>query len=296
MRGVFGLVLVAGVALAGGAVYLAQGYISQTESALAAELEARARVGRLVEVYVVNKPRGYGDPLTADDVQKVWMQEQYLPPSVYRVNTEKLAEEITAQFPDGRVDLFPEDTVEPRYVLRQMEMFEPILAMKVTASGEPAGLTGQLAPGMRAFAIKVDVSSGVSGFLQPGDRVDVYWTGTSDSSGGAFTKLIESAVQIVAVDQLASDRAAEATIARTVTVSVNPEQVGRLAQAQATGKLALSLVGSNDASVAGAVQVNSRDITGEVAEEIVEVQQEEVCTVRTRKGGEMVDTPIACTN
>lgn len=296
MRGVFGLVLVAGVALAGGAVYLAQGYISQTEAALAAEQEARARVGRLVEVYVVNKPRGYGDPLTADDVQKVWMQEQFLPPSVYRVNTEKLPEEIVAQFPEGRVDLFPEDSRDPRYVLRQMETFEPILAMKVTASGEPAGLTGQLAPGMRAFAIKVDVSSGVSGFLQPGDRVDVYWTGTSDSSGGAFTKLIESAVQIVAVDQLASDRAAEATIARTVTVSVSPEQVGRLAQAQATGKLALSLVGSNDASVAGAVQVNSRDITGEVAEEIVEVQQEEVCTVRTRKGGEMVDTPIACTN
>jgi pilus assembly protein CpaB len=296
MRGVFGLVLVAGVALAGGAVYLAQGYISQTEAALAAEQEARARVGRLVEVFVVNKPKGYGDVLTQDDVQAVWMQEQYLPQAVYRVSTDKLAEDVVELFPDGLVQLFPEGQGEPRYVLRQMETFEPILAVKVTAPGEPAGLTGQLAPGMRAFAIKVDVSSGVSGFLQPGDRVDVYWTGSSDSSGGAFTKLIESAVPIIAVDQLASDRAAEATIARTVTVSVNPEQVGRLAQAQATGKLALSLVGNNDAGAADAVQVDSRDITGEVAQEIVEVQQEEVCTVRTRKGGEMVEIEIPCTN
>jgi pilus assembly protein CpaB len=296
MRGVFGLVLVAGVGLAGGAVYLAQGYISQTEQALAAEQEARARVGRLVEVFVVNKPKGYGDALTSDDVQAVWMQERYLPQSVYRVSTDDLDKDIVALFPDGAVELFPEGENEPRYVLRQMETFEPILAIKVTAPGEPAGLTGQIAPGMRAFAIKVDVSSGVSGFLQPGDRVDVYWTGSSDASGGAFTKLIESAVPIVAVDQLASDRAAEATIARTVTVSVNPEQVGRLAQAQATGKLALSLVGSNDAVAAAEVQVDSRDITGEIAQEIVEVQQEQVCTVRTRKGGEMVEIPIPCTN
>jgi pilus assembly protein CpaB len=296
MRGVFGLVLVAGVALAGGAVYLAQGYISQTEAALAAEQQARARVGELVEVYVVNKPKGYGEPLTPEDVQKVWLQADFLPPAVYRVTTAELPEDVVALFPQGAVELFPEGSKDPRYVLRQMETFEPILAAKVTAPGEPAGLTGQLAPGMRAFAIRVDVSSGVSGFLQPGDNVDVYWTGTSDTSGGAFTKLIESGVDIVAVDQLASERAVGAAIARTVTVSVNPEQVGRLAQAQATGTLSLSLVGSNEQTAAEAVVVSRRDITGEVAEEVVEVQQDEVCTTRTRKGADVVETVIPCTD
>ncbi len=296
MRGVFGLVLVAGVALAGGAVYLAQGYISQTEQALAAEQERRAQIGELVEVYVVNKPKLYGEPLTRDDVQAVWMQAQFLPPSVFRAATAELPEDVVAQFPDGDVTLFDEGESEPRYVVRQMEMFEPILAMKVTAPGEPAGLTGQLAPGMRAFAIKVDVSSGVSGFLQPGDRVDVYWTGASDASGGNFTKLIESAVLIVAVDQLASERSTGATIARTVTVEVNPEQVGRLAQAQATGTLALSLVGTNDEVAASGVQVDSRDITGEEVVQVQAVEQERVCTTRTRKGGEVVETPIPCTD
>ncbi len=281
MRGVFGLVLVAGVALAGGAVYLAQGYISQTEAALAAEQEARARVGSLVEVFVVNKQKLYGDVLVKDDVQLVWMQEEFLPETIYR--TEE--------------DLFPDGGKEPRFILRQMEAFEPVLAVKVTEPGQPAGLTGQLAQGMRAFAINVDVSSGVSGFLQPGDRVDVYWTGTSNTTGNEFTQLIENAVSIVAVDQIATERTTGASIARTVTVQVTPEQVGRLAQAQATGRLALSLVGNNDTTVTAAVEVDSNTLLGiKEIQPIAEAVQQQVCTIKTRKGETIVETPIPCSN
>ncbi|MFM2391069.1 MAG: Flp pilus assembly protein CpaB [Pseudomonadota bacterium] len=280
MRGVFGLVLAAGVALAGGAVYLAQGYIAQTEAQLAAEQQARAMTGPLVQVFVVNKQKKYGEPLLAEDVQQVWMQEQFLPETIFR----------TAE------ELFPPNDDKPRYVLRTMEAFEPLLAVKVTEPGRPAGLTGQLSAGMRAFAINVDVTSGVSGFLQPGDNVDVWWSGTSNSTGESFTQLIETSVAIVAVDQATGERAAEAEIARTVTVEVSPEQVGRLAQAQATGKLTLSLVGNNDTAELGTIEVNSNELLGIKQQEIVEVQQEEVCTVRTRKGGEMVEIAIPCTN
>ena len=55
MRAMFGLVLVAGVGLAGAAVYMAKGYISKTESALQKELAIKAQTGGLVEVYVVKK-------------------------------------------------------------------------------------------------------------------------------------------------------------------------------------------------------------------------------------------------
>lgn len=280
MRGVFGLVLAAGVALAGGAVYVAQGYISQTEAALAAEQQARAMTGPLVQVFVVNKQKKYGEPLLAEDVQQVWMQEEFLPETIYRTQEE----------------LFPPNEDKPRYVLRTMEAFEPLLAVKVTEPGQQAGLTGQLSAGMRAFAINVDVSTGVSGFLQPGDHVDVWWSGTSTTTGNSFTQLIENGVGIVAVDQATSERATEASIARTVTVEVSPEQVGRLAQAQATGKLTLSLVGNNDTAEVGNIEVDSDALLGIEQQEIVEVQQEQVCTVRTRKGGEVVEMPIPCTN
>jgi pilus assembly protein CpaB len=152
MRAMFGLVLVAGVGLAGAAVYMAKGYISKTETALQRELAIKAQTGGLVEVYVVKKAVNYGEPLTKDDVLK-----SYLPKNTLPENT----------FGDIAI-LFPEDTTEPRYVLRQMEKFEPILAVKVTEPGEQAGLTGELEKGMRAFAIKVEAAD----FLQPGDPPD----------------------------------------------------------------------------------------------------------------------------
>jgi len=54
----------------------------------------------------------------------------------------------------------------------------------VTEPGDIAGITSLLSPGMRAFTINVDVQSGVSGFLRPGDRVDIYWSGSLRTAGG----------------------------------------------------------------------------------------------------------------
>lgn len=286
MRMVFALVLMVGVALAGAAVYMAQGYISQTQNALAQERAARAKAGPLVEVFVVNKDRNYGEPLTKDDVQKIYWPENALPKDIAR----------------DEAALFPEGKGEPRFVSRSMLKFEPVLMSKVTEPGEPAGLIGQLKAGERAFAIKVDVASGVSGFLQPSDYVDVYWTGASPSQDSDVTQLIESSLRIVAIDQQANSDGSGggAVIARTVTVAASPQQVARLAQAQATGRMALSLVGSS-AQTADAVEVNGKSLLGIVDEapavvpEPVQVE-DRVCTVTTRKGAEAVVTPIPCTN
>jgi pilus assembly protein CpaB len=149
---------------------------------------------------------------------------------------------------------------------------------------------------MRAFAIRVDVTSGVSGFLRPGDRVDVYWTGSPPSGGGEFTKLIDTNVRLIAVDQSADEDRNDATIARTVTVEASPQQVATLAQAQQSGRLWLSLVGADDATVASAIQVDQQELLGIEAPQVVEVEQQQVCTVRTRRGGEIVEVPIECTN
>ncbi|MES2846924.1 MAG: Flp pilus assembly protein CpaB [Pseudomonadota bacterium] len=281
MRAIFGLVLVVGLGLAGFAVYMAQGYINQTESALAQERAIRAKIGPMVEVFVVNKPLAYGDVLTKEDVQMIYWPKSALPETV---------------FTDAAV-LFPEEGKEPRFVLRQMEQYEPVLAVKVTEPGQPAGLTGQLAKGERAFAIKVDVASGVSGFLHPGDRVDIYWTGSASADTGDFTQMIESRVKIIAVDQVAAgDRSGGAMVARTVTVATSPEQVARLAQAQATGRLSLSLVGTGDEEETAAVEVDSDSLLGIQQQEVVEVESAQVCTIKTRKGAEVIDIAIPCTN
>lgn len=278
MRAMFGLVLVAGVALAGSAVYMAKGYISKTETALQKELELKKMTGGFVEVYVVNKAVNYGDPLTKEDVVKSFLPKNALPENTF-----------------GDIALlFPEDNTEPRYVLRQMEKFEPVLAIKVTEPGEQAGLTGELEKGMRAFAIQVEAAD----FLQPGDRVDIYWTGATEGATGDITRLIEGTMKIIAVDRNEKAAKAEGSIQnRTMTVAASPEQVARLAQAQATGRLVMSLVGNGDETLAGKIEVDTGSMLGITAEPApVEAEPAKVCTIRTRKGADVVEIPIPCTN
>lgn len=278
MRAMFGLVLVAGVGLAGAAVFMAKGYISKTETALQKELALKAETGGLVPVYVVKKAVNYGEPLTKEDVKK-----SYLPKSALPENT----------FADIAI-LFPEGESEPRYVLRQMEKFEPILAVKVTEPGEQAGLTGELEKGMRAFSIKVEAAD----YLQPGQTVDVYWTGSVENTAGEITRLIESNMKIIAVDRNGKSKTSEGSIQnRTMTVAASPEEVARLAQAQATGRLVMSLVGVGDDTDVGKVEVDTGSMLGITAAAApVEAPVEQVCTIRTRKGGEVVEMPVACTN
>lgn len=288
MRTVFGLVLLVGIALAGGAVYLAKDRIAQYQAANAQAQAALAQVVPTQTVYVAVDKLNYGQRLTKEDVRAVDWPINSIPEGAF---TEENV-------------LFPETTDQERVVLRTIEKDEALMAVKVTEPGEDAGLTSRLERGMRAFTINVDVSSGVSGFLRPGDRVDVYWTGRvnlgrDNARNGDFTKLIEANVQLIAIDQSANDNRDEATIARTVTVAVSPQQVASFAQAQSTGTLSLSLVGAGDDTVASAVQVNQRSLLGigeEVAVEIEAVEEEKVCTIRTRRGAEVVELPIPCTN
>jgi len=182
-----------------------------------------------------------------------------------------------------------------------MEANEPILASKVTDPGEQAGITSRLSRGMRAFTIKVDVASGVSGFLRPTDRVDVYWSGSvQNGNGRSFTQLIKSGVEIIAIDQSANGEEMSANIARTVTVQVSPQDVAVLAQAQATGALSLSLVGDNDDTITGEIQVDQRSLLGladaPVVAQIEAAVPEEVCTIKTRRGADVLEIQIPCTN
>jgi len=278
MRLMFGLVLIAGLALAGAAVYMAKGYMSKTEAALQQELQIKAKTGGLVEVFVVNKPKAYGEPLTKEAVQKIYWPKNALPEGIF--------------IEDAK--LFPEDLKEPRYVLRDMEKFEPVLAIKVTEPGVQAGLNGEIEKGMRAFAIKVEAAD----FLQPGDRVDIYWTGGVAGVEGDLTRLIENGLKIIAVDRNQKKGVSDGQITnRTMTVAVTPEQVARLAQAQATGRLVTSLVGIGDDAESGLIEVDSRALLGVVEQAPAPAAVEEkVCTIRTRKGADVVEIPIPCTN
>lgn len=277
MRAVFALVLILGLGLAGFAAYSAQQYISQTQAQLAqARANAQPNI-ETTEVFVAKRALSYGERLKEEDVTAIEWPKRSTPENVFL----------------DKADLFPDGEDALRTVLRAIEPGEPLMTVKLTRPGEDAGMTARLERGMRAFALRVNVTTGVSGFLRPGDRVDVYWTGRR--GGDEITKLIDTNVELIAVDQQAdTDRNRNAMIARNITVKATPQQVAQFAQAQSTGQLSLALVGVRDDSTAEVIEVDQRRLLG--IEEAAPVEQEERCSVRTRRGGEVVDIPVPCTN
>ena len=270
MRLIFGIVLLAGLALAGFAIHTAQGRFEQYKSALASSQQS---IVPTKEVYVVRRQLRYGDPLRPTDVRAIDWPANSVPAGTFA----------------SLEEIFPPDAEGSRTVLRLMERDEPLLQVKVTRPGEEAGIAATLTPGMRAFTLQVDVNSGVSGFLRPGDRVDVYWTGGAGSNGGV-TRLIEANMPLIAIDQQTDEQRNNPTIARNVTVEAAPSVVAKLAQAQATGRLSLALVGVQDESESTPVEATLREVLG--AEETSGRGQ--VCTTRQRKGSEVVLIPIPC--
>jgi len=278
MRLIFGLVLILGIGLAGFAVYMAKGYMGSYQAELARERAARAAIVPTVDVYVVTRQVKYGERVTAEDLRVVKWPETAIPEGIFQTMEE----------------IFPEGEAKFRTAVRTIEKDEAVMQSKLTETGQIAGITSRLENGMRAFTIDVDASTGVSGFLRPGHRVDVYWSGQSQNQ--EVTKLIDSGIDVIAIDQSANEERESARVARTVTVQITPQQVASLAQAQATGRLSLSLVGNNDETLATAIEVDQNSLLGIVEQQRVEVEQERVCTIRTRRGAEVVEIPISCTN
>jgi pilus assembly protein CpaB len=264
------LALFFGLVLAGTAVYfVSERFRSQEE--LLARQRAKPQV-ELVEVAVAAKPLKYGDAITRDNVTLVPWPKQHQPAGAFNTAEALIAAEGT----------------KPRYALVNMIPGEAVLGSRVTAFGELAGMAQRLQPGMRAFTIKVDVATGVSGFLAVGDFVDVLWTGVD--KGQQLAKLILERVPVIAIDQQSQEDRTRAVVARTVTLEVSTEQVTLLTLAQNSGRLALSLRGLEDTSLAGEIVVDRTAIVGvDVVEPVIE--PEAIPTVRERRGTEVKDVP-----
>ncbi|RMH49292.1 MAG: Flp pilus assembly protein CpaB [Alphaproteobacteria bacterium] len=265
MRLVAILALVIGLALAGAAVY----FVSERFRAMEAELAARRAqpAVELVEVAAAKTELNFGQVLKPESVQWVKWPRHALPPGAFTT----------------REALFGAAGSEPRSVLRRIEPGEPILASKVTDFGQVAGIAQRLRPGMRAYTIRVDVTTAVSGLLSVGDFVDVYWTG--GARGQPITKQILEKLEVIAIDQNVLPERNRTAAPRTVMVEVTPEQAAILTLAQNSGRLSLALRGVEDKSLTGEFTVDQTAIIG--AEPVKEeAPAEDPLTVRVRRGTE----------
>jgi pilus assembly protein CpaB len=122
---------------------------------------------------------------------------------------------------------------------------EPVSEAKVVAPGSRGFLAAVLRPGMRAVSVPVTATSGISGFVFPGDQVDILVSETLPGSSNATTQkgaeTVLHDVRVLAVDQKLDSKAGEALVAHNVTLEVTPKQGEVIAVASEMGKLSLSL-------------------------------------------------------
>jgi len=277
MRLIFLLVLAIGIGTAGYATLLIKDRFTEYQVRVAdLENQLRQTKGQIIEttpVVVTATGLNYAHKLVAEDLSIANWPTDFLPANVF-----SSIEEVIGG---------PDD--DPRYVKRTLDPGEPLLSTKVTDFGEDIGVNTQLDPGTRAFAIRVDVASGVSGFIQPGDEVDIYWTGSSQET--TITRLVLEKVKIIAIDQQADQDSTRPTVARTVTLQVSPDIVANLVQYQSTGNLTLSLRGVEDNSTSGPIEVDTNTLNGN---EIIPVEVIQKCFRTVRRGVEAVQLEVPC--
>ncbi len=277
MRLIFLLVLIIGIGTAGYAVMLISGEFTAKDSEihrLNNDLrKARDQVVETTPVVITAQRVGFAHQLIAEDLTLIQWPTAHLPEGVF----------------SSIEDVIGDENAGPRYVKRVLEIGEPLMQAKVTNFGEDIGINTLLDPGTRAFAIRVNVATGVSGFLQPGDEVDIYWSGQSDSK--SITRLILEKVKIIAIDQQSSQDSLRPTVARTVTLQVSPSIVANLVQLQNSGSLTLSLRGVEDTTTTGPLEVDTRSIIGnEIIPEVVP----DKCYRTVRRGVDVVRTEVPC--
>ncbi len=141
---------------------------------------------------------------------------------------------------------------------------DPITLAHLARPTDKAVLAALLEPGDRAMTVNVTASTGMAGFLTPGDRVDIILTHTVGASGpnGVTHHVSETVlhgVRVVGLDQTLTDKKddkKDPVVPKTATLEVTPKQAEILAVAGDMGVLTLaldSLAGSHDDDGAGRV-------------------------------------------
>ena len=147
---------------------------------------------------------------------------------------------------------------------------QPLTQGSLVKPGERGFLAAALGPGMRAVTVPVSATSGVAGFVFPGDRVDLVLT-QEVTGGGEGPPLRASETVIRNLRVLATDQRMDAkgedgkpVVERisTVTLEATPKIAEKIAVAQTIGQLSLSLRSISDnnselerAIASGAVKV-----------------------------------------
>ncbi len=139
-------------------------------------------------------------------------------------------------------------------VREQIITGEQISERRLVREGKMVGFTGLIPRDKRAVTVAVTEVTGVAGFVQAGDYVDVVVTFDAVNAGDNVSSVILQNILVLAYNhdaeivvpssaskESAKDTAKEITKAATVTMAVSPDEAARVTLAEERGKIRLAL-------------------------------------------------------
>ncbi len=134
--------------------------------------------------------------------------------------------------------------IQGRVVITPIKADEPVFESRLAPSDiKRGGVAAVISENRRAMAVKVDRVKGVSGFIHPGNRVDVVATFRPSYASMPVTLTIIENVPVLATGTETQIKGKEEKPQEVdvITLEVSPEEAEVLALASAEGKLQLSL-------------------------------------------------------
>jgi pilus assembly protein CpaB len=225
------------------AVFIAQAWL-HSQAQLRAKIEDPKPGAAVQNVVVAKQPLRYGTELNAAMLEEVPWAANALPAGAFS--------SIGDLINGGR-----------RIVLSAIEPNEPVLAVKVTGNGERATLSSLVGPGMKAVTVRVNDVEGVGGFVLPGDHIDVVLTRNKSGASPTSEVVLQNA-RVLAVDQLADERATKAAVAKSVTLELDTVDSQKVWLAASVGSLSLLLRKAGETAQIKTRQVSLKDFAGEL--------------------------------
>lgn len=140
---------------------------------------------------------------------------------------------------------------------------QPITRGSLVGPEDRGFLAAALGPGMRAITVPVNATTGVAGFVFPGDHVDIVLTQTVEGGGDGpplkASETVVANVRVLATDQRIDDKGedgkTEVKTFTNVTLEVTPRIAEKVAVSQSIGTLSLSLrsIADNNAELERAI-------------------------------------------
>ena len=241
------LLMAAGALLcAGVAVHAGQRYLDERLEAERARLAPEPVV--MESVVVARHDLAKGDPISADTMAIRSIPRAYV---------------VSAAIRPARFEQY-----QGARLAVALKAGEPLLDSAVLGVDQ-AVFSQRLRQGIRALTISVDEVNAISGLLQPGDRVDLFFSARPPKGGGAAAEatvpLLQNVLVLATGRQVRpmTDQQAASRGYGTITVELAPHQAQQVVVAQRAGRITAVLRHPDDRRLEAAARMDLRQLFGQ---------------------------------